>query len=123
MFRTKLLPLNLPPVGYLSSKPTNQNIQVTGTVDFDGHALVSPALNFTAGGGVAGLSSLSVGDAGLDVSGVLSAASDVMVEGSVTVAGAVMGRGPYMDTSDARMKTEVREISAVDASAVVRGLR
>lgn len=54
---------------------------------------------------------------------MLSAASDVMVEGSVTVAGAVMGRGPYMDTSDARVKMEVREISAVDASAVVKGLR
>lgn len=75
------------------------------------------------GGGVAGLTSLSVGGGGLDVSGVLSAASDVMVEGSVTVAGAVMGRGPYMDTSDARMKVEVREISPVDASAVVKGLR
>lgn len=54
---------------------------------------------------------------------MLSAASDVMVEGSVTVAGAVMGRGPYMDTSDARLKTEVREVSAVDASTVVKGLR
>eukprot|EP00903_Cladosiphon_okamuranus_P017553 g16167.t1 len=97
--------------------------EVTGTVDFAGHELVSPALNFTAGGGVAGLSSLFVGDEGLDVSGVLSAASDVMVEGSVTVAGAVMGRGPYMDTSDVRLKTEVREISAVYASAVVKGLR
>lgn len=111
------------PCALTTSCSPESNTQVTGTVDFDGHALVSPALNFTGGGEVAGLSSLSVGDAGLEVSGVLSAASDVMVEGSVTVAGAVMGRGPYMDTSDARLKTEVKEISAVDASAVVKSLR
>ena len=84
---------------------------------------MSPALDFSAGGGVNGLSSLSVGGAGLDVSGVLTAASDVIVEGSVTVAGAVMGRGPYMDTSDSRMKENVRSISAVEASSAIRRLR
>ncbi|CAN0343780.1 unnamed protein product, partial [Laminaria digitata] len=59
----------------------------------------------------------------LEVSGVLAAASDVIVEGSVTVAGAVMGRGPYMDTSDSRVKEHVRSISGVEASSVVRELR
>lgn len=96
---------------------------MTGTVDFGGQALESPAINFTAGGGITGLTSLSVGDTGLDVTGTLSAASDVIVEGSVTVAGAVMGRGPYMDTSDERMKVGVEDISAADALAVVKGLR
>lgn len=57
------------------------------------------------------------------MTGTLSAASDVIVEGSVTVAGAVMGRGPYMDTSDARMKVGVEDISVADAFAVVKGLR
>lgn len=96
---------------------------MTGTVDFGGQALLSPALDFSGGGGVNGLSSLSVGNAGLDVSGVLTAASDVVVEGSVTVAGAVMGRGPYMDTSDSRLKEHVQTISGVEASSVVRELR
>lgn len=97
--------------------------QVTGTVDFGGEEVLSPSLNFSAGGGISGLAALSVGTEGIDVSGVLSAASDVIVEGSVTVGGAVMGRGPYMDTSDARMKAEVRDISAADAAAIVKGLR
>ena len=70
-----------------------------------------------------GLSYLSVGVAGLDVSGVITAASDMIVEGSVTVGGAVMGRGPYMDTSDSRMKENVRTIPSVDASSAVRRLR
>lgn len=112
-----------PQTACVLSQCINRVPQITGTVDFDGHALLSPALNFTEGGEVAGLASLSVGDGGLGVSGVLSAASDVMVEGSVTVAGAVMGRGPYMDTSDARLKHEVREIPPVDASLVVKSLR
>ncbi|CAM9167242.1 unnamed protein product [Ectocarpus sp. 12 AP-2014] len=97
--------------------------KVTGTVDFGGEALLSPGLNFTMGGGVSGLPSLSVGDGGLSVDGVLSTASDVMIEGTVTVSGAVMGRGPYMDTSDARMKMEVEDISASDAMAIMKGLR
>lgn len=97
--------------------------KVTGTVDFDGHELLSPSINFSTGGGVNGLHELSVGDAGLKVSGMIHAVSDVVVEGSVTVAGAVMGRGPYMDTSDGRLKTNVKEISATEASSVVQGLR
>lgn len=72
---------------------------------------------------MSGLSTLSVGDGGLSVDGVLSTASDVMIEGSVTVSGAVMGRGPYMDTSDARMKMEVKDISASDAMDIMKGLR
>ncbi|CAM9201060.1 unnamed protein product [Hapterophycus canaliculatus] len=97
--------------------------EVTGTVDFGGEEVLSPTLNFSAGGGISGLGSLSVGTEGIDVSGVLSAASDVIIEGSVTVGGAVMGRGPYMDTSDARMKLEVRDISAAEAAVIVKGLR
>lgn len=70
-----------------------------------------------------GLSSLSIGDGGLELSGVLEAASDVVIDGSVTVAGAVMGRGPYMDTSDGRLKTSVRTISSAEASLLVKELR
>lgn len=97
--------------------------QVVGPVNFAGQSLSSPALNFSAGGGVEGLSSLSIGEGGLAVGGVLEAATDVVIEGSVTVAGAVMGRGPYMDTSDGRLKTNVRAISGAQASSLVKELR
>lgn len=97
--------------------------QVTGRVNFAGQALLSPGLNFSGGGGISGLSSLSVGEGGVIVEGVLMAASDVIVEGSVTVAGAVMGRGPYMDSSDIRLKAEIEDIPSEDASEIIRRLR
>lgn len=99
------------------------NVQVTGTVDFAGQELISPNINLTVGGGVHGMSSLSVGEGGLNVGGMIQAASEVMIEGSLTVAGAVLGRGPYMDTSDRRLKKDVEGISAVHAAFVVRRLR
>lgn len=97
--------------------------QVTGSVNFAGQALLSGALNFSAGGGIDGLSSLAIGKGGLEVEGSFRADSDGIFEGSVTVAGAVMGRGPYMDSSDVRLKTEIEEISGREASAIVRKLR
>lgn len=99
------------------------SIQVTGSVNFAGQALLSAALNFSAGGGITGLSSLSIGEGGLQIEGPLKVDSDSMFEGSVTVAGAVMGRGPYMDSSDARLKAEIEDISGVDAVDIVRRLR
>lgn len=55
--------------------------------------------------------------------GVFHGASDAFIDGTMTVGGAVMGRGPYMDSSDARLKRDVREISSSDALAIVRELR
>lgn len=96
---------------------------MTGSVNFAGQALLSAALNFSSGGGIDGLSSLAVGEGGLEVEGLFRAESDGIFEGSVTVAGAVMGRGPYMDSSDVRLKTDIEEISGREASSIVRKLR
>lgn len=92
-------------------------------MNFGDNVVLSPTLDFSAGGGVNGLSTLSVGSGGIEVTGLLQTASDMIVDGSITVSGAVMGRGPYMDTSDGRLKTDVKEISGTEASSVVRALR
>lgn len=50
--------------------------------------------------------------------------SDVVVDGSLTVHGAVVGSGPYVDSSDLRLKKDVKNISsALDTVSKLRGVR
>lgn len=96
---------------------------MVGDVDFAGRALLSPTLDFSSGGRISGLAQLKVGEGGLEIDGMLHAASNMGVEGSVTVSGSVMGHGPYMDISDGRLKTDVRDLSTIEAFSAVKGLR
>lgn len=96
---------------------------MVGDVDFAGRALLSPTLDFSSGGSISGLARLRVGEGGLEIDGTLHAASNVAIEGSVTVSGSVMGHGPYMDISDGRLKSDVRDLSAIEAFSAVKALR
>ena len=44
----------------------------------------------------------------------LSVQEDTYIDGSLTVGGSVLGSGPYVDVSDARLKTNINEISSND---------
>ncbi len=47
----------------------------------------------------------------------------MVIDGSVTVHGTVVGSGPYVDSSDARLKRDVRSITgALDTVQQLRGV-
>ena len=61
------------------------------------------------GGSITGMASIeSVG--GLAVGENLEVEGDAAVGGHMVVSGTVMGSGPYVDSSDARFKTDVRDL-------------
>ncbi|KAG5188017.1 hypothetical protein JKP88DRAFT_347960 [Tribonema minus] len=93
---------------------------VAGDVDMGGHALRGAHIDLAGGagggGGISGLRDLRVG-------GALGVGGDAFLEGALTVAGGVTGGGPYMDSSDARLKANVRALGAEGALAALRRLR
>jgi uncharacterized protein YjbI with pentapeptide repeats len=95
------------------------DMKVSGSVDFRGKHVVSEErrkpgsiLGATIeGGSVKELDDLSVSGsvhfkANLDVKG------DAFIDGGLTVGGSVLGSGPYVDVSDKRLKTKVKNISS-----------
>ena len=67
---------------------------------------------------------ISVSTATLSVSEIAEFLSDVVIDGTVTVHGSVVGSGPYVDSSDARLKQDVVNITdALDAVCSLRGVR
>jgi hypothetical protein len=65
----------------------------------------------------------SVTTAALTVRDTAEFLSDVVIDGSVTVHGPVVGSGPYVDSSDARFKKDVANITdALDTVTKLRGV-
>ena len=59
----------------------------------------------------------------LSVSGVAEFLNEVIIDGGVTVHGSVVGSGPYVDSSDGRLKRNVTDISnALDIVKQLRGV-
>ncbi|CAM9517815.1 unnamed protein product [Phaeothamnion confervicola] len=100
-----------------------------GPVDFAGHTLrnlgrlVMDRRDDGGGGTIDGLERLAVGAGGVDLAGGIRAAGDVSVKGSLAVEGVVVGSGPYVDSSDARLKTAVEPLGGATALRAVRALR
>jgi hypothetical protein len=65
----------------------------------------------------------SISTAALTVREQAEFLSNVVIDGSVTVHGTVVGSGPYVDSSDARLKRDVRSITgALDTVQQLRGV-
>jgi len=93
-------------------------VVVTTLVESDSDSSSRRVVLAGAGGNLESSERLKLTDDGdLNVEGHASAAhvdsrGDAYVGGSLIVAGAVVGSGPYVDSSDARKKTNVRQIDA-----------
>ena len=57
------------------------------------------------------------------IGGTLSVQNDVWIHGGLTVSGSVLGSGPYIDMSDARLKENVQEIGGGAVADALVGLR
>lgn len=66
---------------------------------------------------------VSISTAILSVSETAEFLSDVVIDGTVTVHGSVVGSGPYVDSSDMRLKKDVANITnALDTVCKLRGV-
>ena len=59
----------------------------------------------------------------LEVSEGMNVGGDMFVGGSVVVAGSVMGSGPFLDTSDSRLKEHISKLSQEDSLKKVLSMR
>jgi hypothetical protein len=82
-----------------------------GAVDANGFELKGARL---VGGSVLGAAEV-LSNGGLGCQGDLDVLGDGSVGGTLVVGGTVMGSGPYVDSSDARLKQDVRDLFDDDA--------
>ena len=60
----------------------------------------------------------------LTAEGSINLLNDVVIHGSISVDGSVIGSGPYVDSSDGRLKTNVQPLfSALDKVCALQGVR
>jgi len=91
---------------------------VNGPVNFKNNELTNVLIS---SGKITGLEELKA--AAAHVGGALTADGDAYFGGAVTVAGAVIGSGPYIDSSDRRFKRDLAPVEGAAALAAVRRLR
>ena len=77
-----------------------------GAVDAGGHELRGAAI---VGGTLSGVADVA-SDGGLSCKADLDVGEDAAVGGTLVVGGTVMGSGPYVDSSDARLKEQITDL-------------
>jgi len=120
----------------LSEEGWLRNMKVDGTMNFRGvpHLVQStgqPAMSqgrilnaIIDGGSLERVESIEV-QGGATVGGTLAVQEDAFIHGGLTVTGTVLGSGPYVDMSDARLKTNITVIGdgrVLDALSSLRGV-
>ena len=120
----------------LSEEGWLRNMKVDGTMNFRGvpHLVQStgqPAMSqgrilnaIIDGGSLERVESIEV-QGGATVGGTLAVQEDAFIHGGLTVTGTVLGSGPYVDMSDARLKTKITVIGdgrVLDALSSLRGV-
>jgi len=91
-----------------------QDAQIEGSFHFRSKdkqgRIINPAIE---GGTMKSIEELLV-KGGVEFKSDLKVREDVLIDGSLTVGGSVLGSGPYVDVSDSRLKTNITKIERSD---------